>query len=148
MSQTTTTVYETDFYAWTQQQADLLRQGKLSELDIEHLIEEIEDIGKSQQRELGSRLIVLMAHLLKWHFQPQNRSRSWEATIRIQRHELQNLLRQNPSLRTRLNRAVAEAYRVAVDTAWVETGLDYITFPPACPYTVEQILQADFFPEQ
>lgn len=140
------TLYETDFYAWTQAQADLLRHGKLAELDVVNLIEEIEEMGKSQQRELGSRLIVLITHLLKWQFQPDKRSRSWEATLRAQRYELNTLLRQNPSLRSRLNRTVAEVYKVAVDTAWGETGLDYLTFPQACPYTVEQLFDEQFLP--
>jgi hypothetical protein len=147
MNPPTATLYDTDFHAWTLQQADLLRQGEYDQLDTEHLIEEIEDMGKSQQRELSSRLVVLIAHLLKWHFQADKRSRSWQATIRVQRHQLLELLRQNPSLRTRLDRAITEAYEVAVNTAWVETGLDYMTFPPACPYTSQQILDSDFFPE-
>ena len=98
----TATLYETDFYAWTQTQAAALHQANFDQLDITNLIEEIEDMGKSQQRQLESRLIVLLVHLLKWQFQPNQRSPRWEATIRIQRLELADLLADNPSLRPRL----------------------------------------------
>ncbi|RIK33423.1 MAG: DUF29 domain-containing protein [Chloroflexi bacterium] len=140
-------LYDSDFYAWTQNQADLLRQGDFRRLDLDNLIEEIEDMGKSQQRQLESRLVVLIAHLLKWQFQPDKRSRSWQATIRIQRIRLHKLLRENPSLRAQLDQVIIEAYEVAVEAAWGETGLDSTVFPTTCPYTAEQILDADFLPE-
>lgn len=146
MSQATATLYDSDFYAWTQEQANLLRQKAYGQLDLTNLIEEIEDMGKSQQRELSSRLVVLLVHLLKWHFQPEKQSRSWQATIRVQRRELLKLLNENPSLRPRLDWAISESYPVALDTAWAETGLDYIVFPSACPYSGEQILDQDFLP--
>src|SRR6266849_1972761 len=91
-------LYEQDFYAWTQTTAALIRAGKWYDLDWEALAEEVESLGKSQHRELGSRLDVLVMHLLKWRYQPSEHSRSWRSTIRTQRRELRRLLQQNPSL--------------------------------------------------
>ena len=142
-----TPLYDTDFYAWTKDQANLLRHAKFEQLDIANLIEEIEDMGKSQRRELESRLMVLIAHLLKWQYQPDHRSRSWEATIQIQRSSLQRLLRNNPSLRTRIKVAINAIYRDAVLSAWGETGLERTIFPIDCPYPAAQILDSAFFPE-
>ncbi|RIK39455.1 MAG: DUF29 domain-containing protein [Chloroflexi bacterium] len=141
-----TTLYDVDFYAWTQEQAKLLRQEEFSRLDITNLIDEIEDMGKSQQRQLYSRLVVLMTPLLKWQFQPGKQSRSWQATIRVQRRRLHRLLDQTPSLRAHLDQTIIEAYADAVDEAWAETGLDVETFPSACPYTSTQLLDETFFP--
>ncbi|MEZ4867175.1 MAG: DUF29 domain-containing protein [Caldilineaceae bacterium] len=143
----TATLYDTDLYAWTQEQANLLRQGQLAQLDIANLVEEIEDMGKSQQRQLESRLVILLAHLLKWHYQPERRSRSWEATLRVQRIQLQKLLKQNPSLRAQLADFIADAYEQAINLAWAETGLDFDIFPALCPYTVQDVLDSAFFPE-
>jgi hypothetical protein len=144
---TTAILYDTDFYAWTQTQADFLRQAQFGQLDIANLIEEIEDMGKSQQRQLESRLSILMAHLLKWQYQPDQRSRSWEGTIRVQRRHLQRLLDQNPSLRPQLAQAIANGYPDAVDVAWAETGLGEKDFPATCPYTAQQLLNETFFPQ-
>jgi hypothetical protein len=143
---TTTTLYDVDFFAWTKEQAKLLRQEEYGRLDITNLVEEIEDMGKSQQRQLYSRLVVLMTHLLKWQFQPGKQSRSWQATIRVQRRRLQRLLDQNPSLRAQLDQTIVEAYADAIDEVWAETGLDVETFPSACPYTSAEILADTFFP--
>jgi hypothetical protein len=145
---TTPTLYEADFYAWTLEQAQLLRQADFSRLDITHLIEEIEDMGKSQQRQLYSRLVVLMTHLLKWQFQPGKQSRSWQATIRVQRRQLHRLLNLNPSLRAQLDQTIDEAYADAVDEAWAETGLDVETFPTTAPFTSQQLLDETFLPAQ
>src|SRR5471032_3643024 len=93
------TTYEEDVVAWASEQAALLRAGKLSSIDIEHIAEEIEDVGKSEQRELASRMAVLLAHLLKWQFQPSRRSKSWKFTIRTQRKEVAYVLDEAPSLR-------------------------------------------------
>lgn len=147
---TTATLYDQDFYAWTQTQAALLRQAQFSQLDIANLIEELDDMGKSQKRQLESRLEVLIAHLLKWQFQsegPGSRSSSWLGTIRVQRRSLQNLLADNPSLQHRLPEGVQRAYPNARDLAWSETGLPEALFPVTCPYTVQQILDKDFFPQ-
>lgn len=144
---TTPTLYDTDFYAWSRQQADLLERQDFAHLDLTNLIEEIEDMGKNRQRELSSRLQVLLAHLLKWHFQPAKRSPSWRATIRIQRSEIADLLADNPSLRPQLPTFISRAYPKAQQAAWGETGLDEESFPLVCPYTQAQIFDDTFFPE-
>ncbi len=140
-------LYDTDFYRWTQEQAALLRAGNLSALDLEHLGEEVESMGKGEKRELLSRLSVLLAHLLKWHFQPGLRSRSGSATVKEQRKMLALLIEDNPSLKTSLPETLRDAYELAVLMAERETGLPDQAFPSACPYSVEQITEADFWPE-
>ncbi len=141
-----TTLYETDFHAWTQHQAALLRQEDFAELDLNNLIEEIESLGKSQQNEVKSRLRVLIMHLLKWQIQPMHRSASWRNTINVQRLDLQDVLDENPSLRTRLAEFVAYAYPRAIRDAVQETGLAATTFPQTSPYTEEQVLDENFWP--
>ena len=138
--------YETDFYAWTQQQAELLRQGQVTQLDVIHLLEEIEDMGQSQRRALTSRLQVLISHLLKWQFQPDKRSPSWESTIHIQRAEIADLLADSPSLRPQFKAFIERAYPKARQAARGETQLPIETFPEACPYTPAQILDEKFWP--
>lgn len=139
------TPYDHDFYAWTQEQAALLRAGRLSEVDLAHLAEEIEDMGKSEKRTLESRLEVLLMHLLKWQFQPVLRSRSWELTIKDQRRRLDRHLRENPSLRSRLAEIVADVYPSSAILAERETGLD--GFPDVCPFTIEQLFDDSYFPQ-
>lgn len=139
-------LYETDFYAWTQQQALLLQQQQWSQLDLPNLIEEIESLGKKQRAELGNRLSVLIGHLLKWEYQSERRSRSWLATIRVQRRESLKLLRDNPSLKPYLDEALQEAYENGRDLASGETNLPFSTFPQECPYTLEEIFSEVFYP--
>ena len=140
--------YEKDFYAWTVRNAKLIRYGKFSEVDVEHVAEEIECMGRSEKRELINRLAVLMAHLLKWQFQTERRSRSWEDTIEEQRISISDLLEDNPSLKHEINNKIDHAYRLAVFTAARETGLNKVTFPLACVFTLEQCLDSRFFPEK
>jgi len=140
-------LYEQDFLLWTEKIARLLRAGRLDELDIEHIAEEIEDMGKSQRRELESRLRVLLTHLLKWGWQRDQRSNSWKATVARQRVELRALFRDSPSLKKRLPESLADSYRDAVEEASLETGLPVDSFPELCPFTPEQILDRDFLPE-
>lgn len=137
--------YETDYYAWTQQQAQFLQHQQWNCLDIVNLVEEIESLGRQERRELRNRLGVLLAHLLKWQFQPQNRSRSWLATIREQRFQVRQLLAESPSLKPYLVEAIELAYQSAVNLAVRETGLSYKTFPPECAYSSEQVLESEFF---
>ncbi|MFB2894005.1 DUF29 domain-containing protein [Aerosakkonemataceae cyanobacterium BLCC-F50] len=139
-------LYETDFYAWTQREVELLRQHQLDYLDIENLIEEIDSLGKQQQQELVNRLGVLLGHLLKWEYQPSKRSRSWVATIREQRRKIAKLLLKNPSLKPYLNEAIPEAYLDGVDLAVRETLMEYRTFPSEVTYTWQQIENPDFLP--
>ena len=141
------TLYDRDFYAWSREQAELLRAGRLAEADIAHIAEEIDSMGRTEKRELISRLSVLLLHLLKWRHQPEKRGPSWEASIRVQRNRLADHLDDNPSLKTLLPKALASAYRDASLEAVAETGLPGATFPAACPWTVEQALDGGFWPE-
>jgi hypothetical protein len=140
-------LYDRDFYAWANEQAGLLRAGRLSEADIENIAEEIESMGKSEKRELVSRLAVLLLHLLKWRFQPSRRGTSWEALIANNRDQLEVHLGDNPSLKHLLPDALTQAYRYAARDAAAETGFDKATFPQSCPWTYDQIMDPDFWPE-
>jgi len=139
-------LYETDFYAWTQEQASLLHKHRWSELDLLNLIEEIQSLGKQQRQELRNRLSVLIGHLLKWEYQPQHRSRSWLATIRVQRRDTLRLLKDNPSLKSHLENALLEAYENGRDLAMGETNLPSETFPKNCRYSLMEILDNSFYP--
>jgi hypothetical protein len=142
----TSTLYDRDFYAWANEQAALLRAGRLSEADIEHVAEEIESMGKTEKRELVSRLKVLMMHLLKWQFQPNGRGNSWRLTIEEQRREVLDHLADNPSLKARLPETMQTAYAGAILAAARETNLARETFPPACLWSFEQMMADDFWP--
>ena len=138
--------YEQDFYAWTQRTAALLRAGRFDEADIDHVAEEIEDMGRRDVRELNRRVQILLAHLLKWQTQSDQRSRSWRSTITVQRLELEGLLAQSPSLRPKLESGLGNNYARAVKRSAAETGIAADRFAPACPYRVDQILDEDFLP--
>ncbi len=141
-------LYERDFYAWTHEQAQLLRAGRYSELSAEYLIEEIEDLGKRERRALVSRLAVLIGHLLKWQFQPEYPYRkSWRATINEQRRRIEQLLAESPSLRPQLPELIADAYPDSRDLVVRETPLDYDDLPLVCPYALDRILDNDFWPD-
>jgi hypothetical protein len=140
-------LHDQDFHAWTLQQAMLLKQGRWAEADIEHVVEELECMGASERRELISRLAVLMAHLLKWQFQPELRSNSWRNTIDVQRFDVKELLEDNPSLAASLNERMEKAYQKSVMLAVQETGLSKTVFPVACPFSAEQLLREEYWPE-
>ena len=143
----TTTRYEADFFAWANEQAALLRAGKLSAADIEHIAEEIEDMGRAEQRELENRLKQLLLHLLKWRFQAEGRGSSWQASIRIQRVEIAKHIKKNPSLKADIAETMSDAYEVAQIAAAGETGLLETVFPAECPWSYEQIMDAGFWPD-
>ncbi|KAB2923965.1 MAG: DUF29 domain-containing protein [Candidatus Contendobacter sp.] len=143
----TTKLYERDFYAWTLKNAELLRQGRLGEIDLEHLAEELDSMGRSEKRELINRLAVLLAHLLKWRIQANRRGRSWQLTLKEQRRQTTRVLRDNPSLKPLLAEIVVEAYEDAILRAAQETGMEESAFPAGCPFTIEQILEEDFLPD-
>ncbi len=144
----TTALYETDFYVWTQKQATLLRDEEFAELDVHNLIEEIEAMGRSEKRELASRLQVLLMHLLKWQYQANLRSRRWQSTIRVQRTDLARLLADNPTLRATVPDVIAQIYRDAVLDAIEETGLLAPIFPSTCPYSAVELLDRLFWPQE
>jgi len=139
--------YDTDFYAWATEQATLLRQGRFAEADIANIAEEIDSMGRSEKRDLSSRLTVLLTHLLKWQLQPGHRGNSWRLTIRDQRSELADHLNDNPSLRPSLAEAMVAAYHRAVGAAERETGLAETVFPASCPWTPDQVLSDGFLPD-
>jgi len=147
MNTASSRLYDTDFYGWIQQQANTLRAGNFAALDLDNLLEEIESMGKSEKRELESRMELLLMHLLKWWFQPERRSASWEATIIEQRKRVAKHLRENPSLKNVLADTYEEAYDYAVLAAVKETDMDKTTFPAECPWTFEQAMDADFWPQ-
>jgi hypothetical protein len=134
-------LYEADYYRWTQDTSERLRRGEFTKIDVSALVDEVEDLGKRERSALESRLAVLICHLLKWDCQPAKRSRSWQATIELQRTRVERLLRQSPSLRPFAAEALPEVYAEAVLRAIKETGLDRKAFPDACPYSLEEILR-------
>ena len=138
-------LYEHDFYAWANEQASLLRTGRLSEADIGHIAEEIESMGRTEKRELASRLAVLLLHLLKWQFQPGLRSKSRRNTIRVQRIGLASHMQDTPSLKAVFDETVVESYRIARLLAESETGLSEETFPSARKWSFEQLIAGDFW---
>ncbi len=139
--------YNKDFHSWLLQNAALLREGRFAEADTEHIAEELEAMGKKEQRELISRLAVLLAHLLKWTFQSVRRTRSWTNTIAAQRLDLLDLLEDSPSLRHEMEKKIAKAYERSRLMAENETGIDKNAFPAECPLSLEQILDKDFYPD-
>lgn len=139
-----TNLYEIDFYAWTQEQSALLSRGQWQSLDIENLVEEIESLGKQQKQELRNRLGVLIGHLLKWEFQPEWRGKSWRSTIIEQRDRITLHLKDNPSLKSYLDEAVIDAYKLALSLVARETPFDYPDLPSDCPYAIAQILDPQF----
>ena len=145
---TTAYTYEQDFVGWLNTQAELLKTGKVNELDIKNLVEEIEAMGRSEKRELESRMIILVMHLLKWTFQPNNQSRSWANTINEQRRRIGRVIKDSPSLKNSLNDTewFNDIWQSALYQAVSETGLDIKIFPEQPIWTTQQILVDDFFP--
>ncbi len=143
------TLYEQDFYAWTQQTAALLRAGQWYDLDREALAEEVESLGKREARQLEHRLEGLVLHLLKWRYQSDKRrtGHSWEDTMQEQRRRLTRLLAQNPNLRGTVPSILDESYAYVRARASRQTRLPLETFPSTCPWTPEQVLDADFWPD-
>ena len=134
-------LYDHDFFAWANEQAALLRAGRLPDADIANIAEEIESMGRSERNQLTNWLAVLLAHLLKWKYQPGLRGNSWRLTIREQRRRANRILEQNPSLCPVLPAILAEAYGDAILIAERETGLAEETFPTDCPWTFDQAMQ-------
>jgi Domain of unknown function DUF29 len=134
------TRYEDDLYTWVQEQVELLRAGRLSELDAANVAEELSDVGKSEFHKLKSAMMVLLQHLLKWDHQPARRSRSWMAIVDIQRSHIKDILAENPGLKSRIGEALEKGYRDGRELAAGETDLDYEVFPESCPYDFEAMM--------
>ncbi len=137
-------LYERDLYAWSLEQARLLREGSLDQVDAENVAEEILDVGRNEYSKLESALSVLLMHMLKWDHQPDKRTRSWENTILEQRNRVERQLRDNPSLKSRRDEAVRDGYESARLQASSETDLEVSTFPVESPYDWDTILNRPF----
>ena len=137
-------LYDQDFYLWIETISKQLKAGKFAEIDLANLIEEIESMGKSEKRELKSRLIVLLMHLLKWQYQPEKRSESWRSTITEQRICIELLLEDSPSLQPLLIEIFADCYEKARSKASEETGIKLNFFPQESPFTLDETLNAYF----
>jgi predicted DNA-binding ribbon-helix-helix protein len=143
--QTQATLYEQDYYLWLETTIEKLKDNEFKTLDIENLIEELETLGRSEKKALRSYLRLIVMHLLKWQYQPEKRSKSWQITIRNNRFEIAEALQDSPSLKPQLAELLNQCYPRAVMEASEETGLPVSTFPTSCPYTIEQILDYGFF---
>ena len=142
------TTYDKDVIAWSIEQASALRSGDFSKLDIEHLADEIEDVGKSEQRELANRMAVLLAHLLKWKYQPEGRTKSWSDTISIQRERLVRRIARTPSLKASLRDPDwwSDAWDDATAACTHETGLELASLPRVCPWSAAEVLTEGWLP--
>lgn len=142
----TVSLYENDFYAWTQKQATLLRDEEWENLDWQQIAEEIESLGRNERRAI--HLGVLLLHLLKLEYQrrPWFLTRSWPNTIAEQRNRLDAALAESPTLRAQINELITEAYPYAIKDTARATGLPRAAFPAVCPYSVEQLLDEDYWP--
>jgi len=141
-----TTLYEKDFYRWLERTVALVREGRLDEIDRDILLDELESMGKRDKRELANRLIILMAHLLKWQFQPEARSSGWIGSIAEQRLQIAGQLEDSPSLKGILAEVITKAYPSAVTLAAKETDLAPELFPSACPFSLSELLDDEFYP--
>ncbi len=138
--------YERDFYGWIHHNIALLKRGQWADIEVDILIDELESMAKRDRRELTSRLMILIAHLLKWQFQPAKRSGSWQGSIDEQRLRISRQLEDSPSLKNQCFESIESAYPDALKLAIKETKLPAITFPKECPYSIEQLLDEDFYP--
>ena len=139
--------HEKDVYGWAVHTAQLLRDKKMNEVDFDGIVEELEEMVGNNENQLINRLSLILTHLLKWQFQPTMRSHSWVYTLEEQRKRIKILLKQNPSLKSRLNDNLFDAYDIAISKAAGETSLDKKVFPIECPYTFDQIMNNEFYPE-
>lgn len=138
--------HDEDFYGWTQATVNLLKAKKFNALDLDNLIEEIEDMGKSEKRGIVSRIAQLIGHLLKWHYQSGLRSNSWKYTIKEQRDQLLDILKDNPSFKPLIPDFLEKGYKHAINIFKSDTNLE-MDLPSQCPYTFEQIMNDEFYPE-
>jgi hypothetical protein len=140
-------LYEADYLKWIETTIEKLRVRDYSNIDWENLIEEIDDMGRSERKSLKSNLIVVLTHLLKWQYQPDFRSGSWKGSIVEHRRRIRDALKDSPSLKPYLQEVFAECYLDAVELASAETELPVETFPQECPYTPAEVLDSSFLPE-
>ncbi len=141
-------LYEKDYYSWTQEMARALSEHRTDDIDFENLAEEVGDLGKAEKRALKSQLERLIAHLLKWTFTDKTgHAGSWYSTIQNAREEIQDILDENPGLKPLLKDLYKASYRKGVSWAGSETNQYPDCFPVKCPWTLEQVTDSEFFPE-
>lgn len=145
MMESTISLYDQDFFAWTQQQAQLIKNKSFGKLDMVHLLEEVESMGNQNKTELRNRLAILLTHLLKWKYQPDLKGNSWYLTIANQRLDILDLIEDNPSLKHFLPELFNKAYSKAIIRANIETGMKSSAFPLKCLWDIEQVLDTEFF---
>jgi hypothetical protein len=143
-----TALYETDLVAWAREQADLARRGSVNSLDLVHIAEELEGMVRAEHRALASQIERLLAHLLKWRYQPERRSRSWRRSVRDSRTQIERLLADSPSLAGELPRLIEVEWPRAVRWASDETRIVRRAFPTDCPWTQAELLDPDFLPDR
>jgi hypothetical protein len=141
-----TSLYETDYLKWLNHTIQQIQDQDYDHVDWQNLIEEIEDMGRNERRALESNLIIVFLHLLKWQYQPQKRSGSWERSIIEHRRRIRKALKESPSLNSYLEEILLESYTEAVKQAKAETKLPISTFPSECPYQLSAIIDDDFLP--
>jgi hypothetical protein len=140
-------LYGRDYALWVEEQVRLLQAGRFDQLDLPNLIDEVEDLVKSQRRAIRSDLVVVMLHLLKWQFQPERRSVSSQASIAEHRQRIEDEIEDSPSLWSFPAEVFAKSYARARQRAAIETALPPATFPESPPFTPEQALDPDFLPD-
>ncbi len=138
--------YERDYYAWAMKNAQLIRQGKLSEIDLNNIAEELEDVGKSERRALKSHIKNVILHLLKWRYQPNFRGASWRQSVRNGRIAIHEIVTESPSLNRDIAHIIESEYSSAQADAIDETGLSASVFPPTCPFSESQV-SGDYWPD-
>lgn len=142
-----TNLYNRDYYLWLSHTAQLISEGKLSEVDTANLIEEIEDMGRSEKRAIESNLVVVLLHLLKYKYQPERRTNSWKSSIREHRRRLRKAFSASPSLKGYCEEVFSECYQDGREQAADETELPLNTFPPESPFTLDETLNPNYLPE-
>ncbi len=142
----TANLYDRDYYLWLSHTANLIKEGKFDEVDAANLIEEIEDMGRSEKKAVKSNLIVVLLHLLKYKYQPEKRTNSWKASIREHRRRLRDDFRVSPSLKRYMTEVFDECYQDGREQAADETGLPLDTFPTESPFTPDLVLNPDYLP--
>ncbi len=142
----TTDLYDRDYYLWLSHTAQLIKEGKFSEVDAANLIEEIEDMGRSEKRAVKSNLVIVLLHLLKYKYQPAKRTNSWKSSIREHRRRLRDDFKVSPSLKRHFEEVFDECYQDGRAQAADETGLPRDAFPPLSPFTSDQVLNPDYLP--
>ena len=140
-------IYDRDYYLWLQHTIELIKEGKFDEVDTVNLIEEIKDMGRSEQRSIESNLVVVLLHLLKYKYQPHKRTNSWKSSIREHRRRISKAFKASPSLKNYFESVFDECYQDSREQAADETGFALSTFPSECPFSISQVLNSNYLPE-